>query len=797
MSLLLFSCCKFSSDKTGLFSYLGKVKEESMKKSLYHPVSEKTLKIIEEINCEEKPTFLIPTRFISRENAQLAFLLNEYYNYGRELSERHIYRSFFVSSHEEAFQGAVKLIRHHGFKAQRHEILLLDMQKSLEELIDPFEDESVALIPGLTGVRDCNKLMELIQTKENLLGVIIVNTDQEHDYASIFRVCKEKGIISLWMDSDHDPNSPFKPCAFPVLPDIVILGESFTNYEVPFAVFSMSQEIHKPWAKMVDSLLHSSTYSGNKLSVLVALRRLMETSWFQQQALLEKECKDIEHSAQNTIKAFAKYINPGMVKLYKILGYDFICEHAHGSIITIQDSKGALHTAVDAVSGGGAAICGHSPKTVCTKSCDDYRKQDKKDFMGQLEEQFSGLLSLPHCFPAVSGATAVENALKLAILANDGKRRIITFDNNYGGNTLISLICTGDEELHQLFAPNYGYATYLDPYAEDVTEQLEHELEEGDVALIWMELVQGGSLEEIPDKVLQVIQEKQKEYHYYIGIDEILMGFYRLGERTSYMAKPIEPDIVTFSKALTGSSFPMAVTLVSSKVYDNALLKNSDLVKDMKSYYMNQFGANMALNSIEQLEDPAQIHQAEKVGKILEKGFREIFNETQFFSEIKGKGHIYALEYKEEWMSYYFINKCYHYSKIFLVFTAIGTCVLAQVTAPQFIAIFTEPGTDVYTLALQGIRILSIAFIFTGINIFASGMFTAYGNGKLSAVISLSNDLVIVLITLLILPQFWGINGIWAAIPLAEALTAVISITIIYRKRENYCYTWKLLKGEG
>lgn len=140
------------------------------------------------------------------------------------------------------------------------------------------------------------------------------------------------------------------------------------------------------------------------------------------------------------------------------------------------------------------------------------------------------------------------------------------------------------------------------------------------------------------------------------------------------------------------------------------------------------------------------------------------------------------------------INRCYRYSKMFLFCTSIGVFFLAQIAAPGFVQIFAEPGTNVYLLALYGLRILSIAFLFTGINIFASGMFTAYGNGRISAILSLNNDLLGVLVALLVLPLIWGISGIWAAIPVAEFLTSILSVAMIWHYRGRYHYSWRLSK---
>ena len=283
----------------------------------------------------------------------------------------------------------------------------------------------------------------------------------------------------------------------------------------------------------------------------------------------------------------------------------------------------------------------------------------------------------------------------MSILASNEKHRILTFENNYGGNTLISLICTGDDELHELFGPNYPYVTYIDPYKKNAAEQLRVEIEKGDIALIWMELVQGGSLDEIPEELLEIIRENKKQYQYYVGVDEILMGFYRLGEITSYVKKSVTPDIITLSKALTYSSFPIAATLVSEEIYEKAFLKNSRLVRNMSSYYSSQFGAFIALNSISKLTDPSQVKMAKRVGDILQTGFKEILNSTDLIVDIKGEGHIYALEYREEWMSYYFCKKAIREGGVFLYIDRVATSLtMTEETALRLI----EKLKELYTV---------------------------------------------------------------------------------------------------
>ena len=67
-------------------------------------------------------------------------------------------------------------------------------------------------------------------------------------------------------------------------------------------------------------------------------------------------------------------------------------------------------------------------------------------------------------------------------------------------------------------------------------------------------------------------------------------------------------------------------------------------------------------------------------------------------------------------------------------------------------------------------NICTIALLFIGFNIFASGLFTALSKGVVSAVLAFSRSFVFMLITMIVLPLIPGVNGIWLATPAAELI---------------------------
>jgi Na+-driven multidrug efflux pump len=117
--------------------------------------------------------------------------------------------------------------------------------------------------------------------------------------------------------------------------------------------------------------------------------------------------------------------------------------------------------------------------------------------------------------------------------------------------------------------------------------------------------------------------------------------------------------------------------------------------------------------------------------------------------------------------------------------TAVGVSI--GITRP-LVSVFTRPENSVYTLAVIGNRICSIALLVIGFNIFASGMFTALNNGVVSAALAFSRSFVFMLVCLLLLPLLFGVTGIWLANPLAELLAVGLAAVMFWKYRERYRY---------
>ncbi len=124
----------------------------------------------------------------------------------------------------------------------------------------------------------------------------------------------------------------------------------------------------------------------------------------------------------------------------------------------------------------------------------------------------------------------------------------------------------------------------------------------------------------------------------------------------------------------------------------------------------------------------------------------------------------------------------------FIAVAALLMVTLSQLLAKPLAGIFVGYDEELRDLTAYAFRIYSLAFLFSGINIYGSDFFTALNNGKISATISFMRTIVFEMSAVLLLPLAFGVNGIWVALPIAEALGLIVTAQFLIRKRHVYHY---------
>lgn len=114
--------------------------------------------------------------------------------------------------------------------------------------------------------------------------------------------------------------------------------------------------------------------------------------------------------------------------------------------------------------------------------------------------------------------------------------------------------------------------------------------------------------------------------------------------------------------------------------------------------------------------------------------------------------------------------------------------ILAIVLSSPLAKLFVGYDEELYELTRHAFSLFAYSFLLAGFNIFTSSFFTALNNGAVSAAISFMRTLIFQTLSVLILPIFLGVDGIWLAITVAEVFAFILSLIFLFAKREKYHY---------
>lgn len=122
------------------------------------------------------------------------------------------------------------------------------------------------------------------------------------------------------------------------------------------------------------------------------------------------------------------------------------------------------------------------------------------------------------------------------------------------------------------------------------------------------------------------------------------------------------------------------------------------------------------------------------------------------------------------------------------VICSLVSYVLSRLTIGFCLSVFTDPDSPVFAITMEGFPLYAVSFLFMGVSIFASSLFTALSNGTASAVISFARTFLFLVGMLLLLTQLLGETGVWLAVPTAELLGMAVSIGFLIWGKRVYEY---------
>ncbi|HAZ37016.1 MAG TPA: MATE family efflux transporter [Clostridiaceae bacterium] len=97
------------------------------------------------------------------------------------------------------------------------------------------------------------------------------------------------------------------------------------------------------------------------------------------------------------------------------------------------------------------------------------------------------------------------------------------------------------------------------------------------------------------------------------------------------------------------------------------------------------------------------------------------------------------------------------------------------------IKLFNTEDTELIAIAVRGIRIDLMFLPIIAFQIISSNYFQAIGKAKISMFLSVLRQVIILIPLILILPRFFGLNGLWFSAPVSDIVSAVITAIFLIR----------------
>lgn len=125
-------------------------------------------------------------------------------------------------------------------------------------------------------------------------------------------------------------------------------------------------------------------------------------------------------------------------------------------------------------------------------------------------------------------------------------------------------------------------------------------------------------------------------------------------------------------------------------------------------------------------------------------------------------------------------------SLITLALAAINFTILMVFKTPIIALFNTDHSAQLAAFANTGVPIYFTGIFFIAMNLMMILFLTAINMPRASFALSLLRGYAILLPAILLMAQFFGINGVWAAVPFTEGVVFVIGITIIIQRLRKW-----------
>ena len=317
-------------------------------------------------------------------------------------------------------------------------------------------------------------------------------------------------------------------------------------------------------------------------------------------------------------------------------------ERAEGATLYTTDGKSFL----DFISGIGVSNIGFTHPAVLEAVKKQAEKYLHVMVYGEhvLEPQVAlakKLVSLlPDVFEQVyftnSGTEANEGALKLA-KKYTGRKKLISFENSFHGDSQGSCAVTGREMYRKPFEPLLPGVSFLPFNDVNALDALNEE-----VAAVITEPIQGEGGIRVPDTAfLLKLRERCDARGALLIFDEVQTGFARTGKLFAMEHFGVTPDIVTMAKGM-GGGMPLGGFAASKKIM--ATFSQNPPLSHVTTFGGHPVSCAAGRAGLEVILKEGLVEKAETDGQYITKQLRHLAGQNIGIREVRGKGLMIGLE---------------------------------------------------------------------------------------------------------------------------------------------------------
>lgn len=115
--------------------------------------------------------------------------------------------------------------------------------------------------------------------------------------------------------------------------------------------------------------------------------------------------------------------------------------------------------------------------------------------------------------------------------------------------------------------------------------------------------------------------------------------------------------------------------------------------------------------------------------------------------------------------------------------TAISTIgfLLGEIFPRQISSLFTS-NHELIGLSTNGMRIAVMMFPIVGIQMVTSSFFQSIGKAWISIFLSLSRQVLLLIPLVIILPHYFGLNGVWYSMPLSDLVSSLLTVLVLRKQ---------------